>query len=103
MARGRHSRLAQQVTSKTLRSPGKQLQQVSSQPLKASVLCVQVMKKKAKAGKGKGAGKTLTKTEAIASFFNFFSPPQEPEEDAEMEEEDIEELREALEADFELG
>lgn len=69
----------------------------------SSGLPVQVMKKKAKGGKGKQAGKMLTKTEAVASFFNFFSPPQEPEEDAEMEEEEIEELREALEADFELG
>ena len=64
---------------------------------------VQVMKKKAKPGKGKQPGKVLTKTEPVASFFNFFQPPQEPEEDAEMEEEEIEELREALEADFELG
>ena len=74
-----------------------------SRPTESSGLPVQVMKKKAKAGKGKQAGKMLTKTEPVASFFNFFSPPQEPEEDAEMEEEDIEELREALEADFELG
>lgn len=65
---------------------------------------MQVMKKKPKPGKGgKQAGKMLTKTEPVASFFNFFQPPQEPEEGTEMEEEDIEELREALEADFELG
>ena len=70
---------------------------------KASALCLQIMKKKAKPGKGKQAGKVLTKTEPVASFFNFFQPPQEPEEGTEMEEEEIEELREALEADFELG
>ena len=38
---------------------------------------MQVMKKKAKPGKGgKAPSKTLTKIEPVASFFNFFSPPQ---------------------------
>ena len=40
-------------------------------------VAMQVMKKKAKPGKGgKAPAKTLTKVEPVASFFNFFSPPQ---------------------------
>lgn len=69
-------------------------------------MCVQVMRKKAKPAKGGRAGavpKMLTKLEPVASFFNFFAPPQEPDEDAEIDEEEVEELRAALEEDFEIG
>lgn len=37
------------------------------------------MKKKAKPGKGGKASKPITKTEPVASFFSFFSPPKVPE------------------------
>lgn len=62
------------------------------------------MKKKAKPARGKPAAsaKTVTKIEPVASFFNFFKPPQEPE-DEDIDEDEIEELRSALEEDFEIG
>ena len=45
--------------------------------LQVCAVAIQVMKKKAKPGKGgKAPSKTLTKIEPVASFFNFFSPPQ---------------------------
>jgi nucleosome assembly protein 1-like 1 len=64
---------------------------------------VKVMKKKPKPGKGGKASKPITKTEPVASFFSFFSPPKVPEGDEELDEDDMEQLQAALEEDYEIG
>ena len=49
----------------------------------------------------------IRKARPIASFFNFFSPPEPPSEDAiengDVDEEELEELEEKLEVDYQLG
>lgn len=60
------------------------------------------MKKKAKKGAKPGA-KPQTKLEPVASFFNFFSPPEVPEDNADMDEEEMAELQDQLERDYDIG
>ena len=49
----------------------------------------------------------IRKARPIASFFNFFSPPQPPSDEAiengDLEEDELEELEEKLEIDYQLG
>jgi hypothetical protein len=60
------------------------------------------MKKKAKKGAKPGA-KPQTKLEPVASFFNFFSPPEVPDDGADMDEEEMADLQDTLERDYEIG
>ena len=60
------------------------------------------MKKKAKKGAKPGT-KPQTKLEPVASFFNFFSPPEVPEDGADLDEEELAELQDVLERDYEIG
>ena len=54
---------------------------------------LQIMKKKGKPG-GRGGGRTLTKTERVPSFFDFFSPPAIPQgEDMTLDEQEAVELQ----------
>lgn len=62
------------------------------------------MKKKVKAGRGgKTPARPVTKTEAVDSFFQFFSPPQIPEGSEDIDADELESLQTALEEDYELG
>jgi nucleosome assembly protein 1-like 1 len=65
--------------------------------------CVKITEKKQrkKTGAGKGQVRTVKKTEAVPSFFNFFTPPTMP--DSADPDELSEELQEELFRDFELG
>ena len=66
--------------------------------------CVKITEKKQrkKTGAGKGQVRVVKKSEAVDSFFNFFTPPIMPE--ASSDPEDLsEELQEQLFRDFELG
>ena len=62
---------------------------------------LQLVRKKSKGQGGKG-GQTITKSEPVDSFFNFFSPPVVPEEQPE-DEEAMETLQALMEEDYEIG
>ncbi|XP_074309026.1 nucleosome assembly protein 1;2-like [Silene latifolia] len=64
-------------------------------------LTEKVLKKKPK--KGSKNAKPITKTEAVDSFFNFFTPPEVPDDDEDIEEEAAEELQSMMELDYDVG
>ncbi|XP_021727926.1 nucleosome assembly protein 1;3-like [Chenopodium quinoa] len=64
-------------------------------------LTQKVLKKKPK--KGSKNSKPITKTEAVDSFFNFFSPPDVPEDEEEIDEDAADELQALMEQDYDVG
>jgi len=58
-------------------------------------------KGKAKKGRGRGATPTITVTEKVESFFNFFEPIEVPNEP--VDEQEAEQLEQDMEIDFDIG